>query len=54
MSLDPVTDTPEAIARYATDIGIGSPFEWRVLGGDPHVAAEHAALWPLRKMPVRS
>lgn len=28
------------------------PFEWRLLAGDDQVAAEHAALWPLRRMPV--
>ena len=31
----------------------GTPFEWRLLApGDEQVAAEHAALWPLRRMPV--
>ena len=31
-----------------------TPFELRVLGGDAKVEAEHAALWPLRRMPVLS
>ena len=30
----------------------GTPFEYRLLGGDERIAAEHVALWPLRKMPV--
>lgn len=31
----------------------GTPFELRMLAADdPKVAAEHAALWPLRRMPV--
>jgi glutathione S-transferase len=31
----------------------GTPFELRLLApGDEQVAAEHAALWPLRRMPV--
>ena len=31
----------------------GTPFEWRLLEpGDEQVATEHAALWPLRRMPV--
>ena len=31
----------------------GTPFEWRLLApGDEQVAAEHAARWPLRRMPV--
>jgi len=31
----------------------GTPFEWRLLAPDsPDVAAEHAALWPLGRMPV--
>jgi glutathione S-transferase len=31
----------------------GTPFEWRLLApGDEAVAAEHRALWPLRRMPV--
>jgi glutathione S-transferase len=31
----------------------GTPFEWRMLAfGDEQAAAEHAALWPLKKMPV--
>ena len=29
-----------------------TPFEWRLLAGDEAVAAEHAKLWPLRRMPV--
>jgi glutathione S-transferase len=37
------------IALYENDI----PFELRMLApGDERVAAEHAALWPLRRMPV--
>jgi protein SCO1 len=31
VSLDPVTDTPDAIARYSGEIGIEPSFEWRVL-----------------------
>ncbi len=31
----------------------GTPFEYRLLAvGDAQIAAEHAALWPIRKMPV--
>lgn len=31
----------------------GTPFEYRLLAvGDARIAAEHAALWPIRKMPV--
>lgn len=29
-----------------------TPFEWRQLGGDEAVTAEHEKLWPLRRMPV--
>ncbi|KWR90573.1 glutathione S-transferase family protein [Cupriavidus sp. IDO] len=29
-----------------------TPFEFRLLGDDPQAAAEHEALWPLRRMPV--
>ena len=36
------------IALYENDI----LFEFRLLGGDEQVAAEHAALWPLKRMPV--
>lgn len=36
------------IALYENDI----PFELRMLGGDEQAAAEHAALWPLKRMPV--
>jgi glutathione S-transferase len=37
------------IALYETE----TPFEWRLLApGNEAVAAEHAALWPLRRMPV--
>ena len=37
------------IALYENDI----PFEWRMLApGDEQVAAEHEALWPLKRMPV--
>ena len=36
------------VALYENDI----PFEFRLLGGDEQVAAEHAALWPLKRMPV--
>lgn len=36
------------IALYEND----TPFEWRLLGGDPQVEAEHAALWPLKRMPL--
>lgn len=36
------------IALYENEI----EFEWRLLADDPAVAAEHAALWPLKKMPV--
>jgi len=30
----------------------GIPFELRMLGADKQIAAEHAALWPLKRMPV--
>jgi glutathione S-transferase len=30
----------------------GIPFEFRVLSGSDETAAEHARLWPLRRMPV--
>ena len=31
----------------------GTPFEFRLLApGDEQVAAEHEALWPLKRMPV--
>src|SRR5258707_3298264 len=37
------------IALYETD----TPFELRMLApGDERVAAEHEALWPLKRMPV--
>ena len=37
------------IALYENEI----PFEWRLLAlGDEQVAAEHGALWPLKRMPV--
>ena len=36
------------VALYENDI----PFELRMLGGDEQVAAEHEALWPLKRMPV--
>ncbi len=36
------------IALYENEV----PFEWRVLGGDEQIAAAHAALWPLKRMPV--
>src|SRR5262245_38983258 len=37
------------IALYEND----TPFEFRVLApGDERAAAEHAALWPLKRMPV--
>jgi glutathione S-transferase len=36
------------IPLYENDI----PFEFKLLGADPEIAAEHARLWPLRKMPV--
>jgi len=36
------------IAFYENDIA----FELRLLAGDERVGAEHAAVWPLRKMPV--
>ena len=36
------------IALYEND----TPFELRMLWSDERIAAEHAALWPLRKMPV--
>ncbi len=29
-----------------------TPFELRMLAGDEQIAAEHAALWPLKRMPV--
>jgi glutathione S-transferase len=29
-----------------------TPFEFRLLGDDPQAAAEHEALWPLRRMPM--
>jgi protein SCO1/2 len=31
LSLDPITDTPDAIGRYGAEIGIEPSFEWRVL-----------------------
>ncbi len=30
----------------------GTPFDWRLLDGDPDVDAEWTALWPLRRMPL--
>jgi len=30
----------------------GTPFELQMLGGDERIAAEHAKLWPLKRMPV--
>jgi glutathione S-transferase len=36
------------IALYENDIA----FEWRLLAGDERIAKEHAALWPLKRMPV--
>jgi glutathione S-transferase len=36
------------IALYENAI----PFELRMLAGDEKIAAEHAALWPLKRMPV--
>ena len=36
------------IALYENEI----PFEFRVLSGNDETAAEHARLWPLRRMPV--
>lgn len=36
------------IALYENAI----PFDLRMLGGDEQVAREHAALWPLKRMPV--
>jgi glutathione S-transferase len=36
------------IALYENAI----PFELRLLAGDERIAAEHAALWPLKRMPV--
>src|SRR5262245_55467530 len=36
------------IALYENAI----PFELRLLGGDARIAAVHAALWPLKRMPV--
>jgi glutathione S-transferase len=36
------------IALYESDLA----FEFRMLGGDEAIAAEHARLWPLRRMPV--
>jgi glutathione S-transferase len=36
------------IALYENDI----PFQLRLLAGDEQTAAEHAALWPLKRMPV--
>ena len=36
------------IALYENDI----PFELRLLAGDEQIAAQHAALWPLKRMPV--
>jgi glutathione S-transferase len=36
------------IALYENDL----PFTWRLLGPDPEIAAEHARLWPLKRMPV--
>jgi len=29
-----------------------TPFEFRLLGGDERIAAEHESLWPLKKFPV--
>src|SRR5262249_20711315 len=37
-----------AIALYEND----TPFELRLLGPDARTAAEHARLWPLKRMPV--
>jgi glutathione S-transferase len=36
------------MALYEND----TPFEFQMLGGDERIAAEHAALWPLKRMPV--
>lgn len=36
------------IALYENDI----PFAWRLLAGDERIAAEHARLWPLQRMPL--
>ena len=36
------------IALYEKNL----PFEVRLLGSDEAIAAEHAALWPLKRMPV--
>jgi glutathione S-transferase len=36
------------IALYEND----TPFELRLLAGDERIAAEHAKLWPLKRMPV--
>lgn len=36
------------IALYENPI----PFEWRMLAGDEKTAAEHAARWPLKRMPM--
>jgi glutathione S-transferase len=30
----------------------GTPFDFKLLGGNDAIAAEHAALWPLKRMPV--
>ena len=36
------------MALYEND----TPFEFQMLGGDERIAAEHSALWPLKRMPV--
>lgn len=36
------------VALYENDI----PFDWRLLAADQKIAAEHAELWPLKRMPV--
>lgn len=36
------------VALYEND----TPFEFVVLGTDPDIAAEHARIWPLKRMPV--
>ena len=36
------------MALYEND----TPFEFQMLGSDERIAAEHSALWPLKRMPV--
>jgi glutathione S-transferase len=36
------------VALYEND----TPFDFKILGDDERIAAEHVALWPLKRMPV--